>query len=128
MNNDLREEFGALMDAWSAAIVADDPEAIGRFAEPDWVLIGETGVFPREQFLDSVAAGRITHHTMSHEIHDVRTYGDVAVVLTRGRNTGAYDGEEFELDEWTTEVFIRRDGGWKCSVTHLTAVADASAA
>lgn len=65
---------------------------------------------------------------MSHEIHDVRTYGDVAVVLTRGRNTGAYDGEGFELDEWTTEVFIRRDGGWKCSVTHLTAVADASAA
>ncbi|HSJ46554.1 MAG TPA: nuclear transport factor 2 family protein [Euzebyales bacterium] len=128
MNNDLREEFGALMDAWSAAIVADDPEAIGRFAEPDWVLIGETGVFPREQFLDSVAAGRITHHTMSHEIHEVRIYGDVAVVLTRGRNTGAYDGEEFELDEWTTEVFVRRDGGWKCSVTHLTAVADGSAA
>ena len=126
MNSHLRE-FGALMDAWSAAIVADDPEAIGRFAEPDWVLIGENGVFPREQFLDSVATGRITHHMMSHEIHDVRIYGDVAVVLTRGRNTGAYDGEEFELDEWTTEVFVRRDGGRKCSVTHLTAVADGSA-
>lgn len=115
------------MDAWSAAIVSDDPEAIGRFAEPDWVLIGATGVFPREQFLDSVGAGRITHHTMQHELHDVRAYGDVAVVVTRGRNTGAFDGEEFELDEWITEVFVRRDDGWKCSVTHLTSVADATA-
>ena len=124
MNSELLEQFGALMDAWSAAIVADDAEAIGRFAEPDWLLIGEAGVFPREQFLDSVATGRITHHTMSHEIHHVRTHGDVAVVLTRGRNTGAYEGQEFELDEWTTEVFVRRHDGWKCSITHLTSVAD----
>jgi ketosteroid isomerase-like protein len=124
VNSKLLEQFGALMDAWSAAIVADDAEAIGRFAEPDWLLIGEAGVFPREQFLDSVATGRITHHTMSHEIHHVRTHGDVAVVLTRGRNTGAYEGQEFELDEWTTEVFVRRHDGWKCSITHLTSVAD----
>jgi ketosteroid isomerase-like protein len=127
MNAQLHREFGALMDAWSAAIVADDPEAMGRFAEPDWVLIGEAGAFPGDQFLESVAAGRITHHTMSHEIRDVRTYGDVAVVLTRGRNTGAFDGEEFELDEWTTEIFVRRHDGWKCSVTHLTAVVDGTA-
>lgn len=124
MNNttDRHAEFAALMDAWSAAIVADDPAAIGSFAEPDWVLIGETGAFTGKAFLDAVATGRISHHTMSHEIHDIRIYGDIAVLLTRGRNTGAYQGREFELDEWTTEVFIRRPDGWKCIVTHLTSV------
>lgn len=64
---------------------------------------------------------------MSHEIHDVRTYGDIAVVVTRGHNTGAYGGEDFELDEWTTEIFVRRHDGWRCSVTHLTSVADTAA-
>jgi ketosteroid isomerase-like protein len=117
-------EFQRLMDAWSRAIVADDPEAIGRFAEPDWMLVGANGPFPRGRFLAAVRDGRITHHTMSHEIHRVRLYGDVAVLLTRGRNTGAFDGEEFELDEWTTDVFVRRDDGWRCIVTHLTDVAD----
>jgi hypothetical protein len=50
------------------AIVAGDPEAIGKFAEPDWMLIGENGPFLRDQFLEAVRNGRITHHTMSHEI------------------------------------------------------------
>lgn len=116
----LEAEFRELMAAWSEAIVADDPEAIGRFAEPDWMLVGENGAFPRDQFLDAVGAGRITHHTMSHEVHAVRRYGDVVVLLTRGRNTGAWQGQEFALDEWTTEVFVRRPGGWRCVVTHLT--------
>ena len=124
MHTEQKAEFQALMDAWSEAIVADDPEAIGAFAEPDWMLIGENGAFPRDRFLAAVRNGRITHHTMSHEIHEIRLYGDVAVLLTRGRNTGAYDGQEFELDEWTTEVFVRRSDGWKCIVTHLTDAAD----
>jgi ketosteroid isomerase-like protein len=117
-------EFQELMDAWSEAIVADDPEAIGGFAEPDWMLIGENGPFPRNRFLEAVRNGRITHHTMSHEIHSIRLYGDVAVLLTRGRNTGAYDGQEYELDEWTTDVFVHRRDGWKCIVTHLTNASD----
>jgi ketosteroid isomerase-like protein len=115
-----KAEFQELMDAWSEAIVADDPEAIGKFAEPEWMLIGESGPFPRDQFLEAVRNGRLTHHTMSHEIHEIRLYGDIAVLLTRGRNTGAYDGREFELDEWTTDVFVHRRDGWKCIVTHLT--------
>ncbi|MCI0542829.1 MAG: nuclear transport factor 2 family protein [Actinobacteria bacterium] len=123
MNGDIRE-FENLMLDWSAAIVANDPEAIGRFAEPDWVLVGETGIFPREQFLESVATGRITHDSMSHDIHQVRVYGDVAVVLSRGKNTGTFEGKPFRLDEWTTEVLIRRADAWKCSVTHLTSAVD----
>jgi ketosteroid isomerase-like protein len=119
--------FDKLLRAWSAAIVANDDAAIGSFAEPDWVLVGQDGIFSREQFLDSVAAGRITHDTMIHEIHDVRVSGDVAVVLARGANTGTLNGQAFALDEWITEVFIRRDGRWRCSVTHLTSAKPTSA-
>jgi ketosteroid isomerase-like protein len=122
-SEDRRQLFEGLLHAWCEAIVANDPDAIDAFADRDWVLVGEGGAFPRAQFLESIAAGRLTHDTMRHEIHDVRVHGDVAIVISRVANSGTWEGEAFELDEWTTDVFVRRDEGWKCSVTHLTSVA-----
>jgi ketosteroid isomerase-like protein len=120
-----RQEFDALLQEWSAAIVANDAVAIDRFAMPDWVLVGATGVFPRAAFLDAVTSGRLTHDAMTHEIHEVRVYGDVAVALSRGRNHGTLLREEFTNDEWISEVFVRGPDGWRCSVTHLTAAVEA---
>jgi ketosteroid isomerase-like protein len=119
------QEFDELLQAWSAAIVANDAVAIDRFATPDWVLVGATGVFPRDAFLEAVASGRLTHDAMTHEIHEVRVHGDVAVVLCRGRNHGTLLGEEFTNDEWNSDVFVRVADGWRCSVTHLTAAVEA---
>ncbi len=119
--------MAALLDAWATAIVANDPVAIDQFVEPEWVMVGEGGIFPREQFLGAVASGEVTHDTMSFDVHEVRIYGEVAVVIVRGRNSGAHQGIPFALDEWTTDIFVRRDGSWKCILTHLTtAVGDPS--
>ncbi|HSK96810.1 MAG TPA: nuclear transport factor 2 family protein [Euzebyales bacterium] len=124
MSDEHHQQFAQLLDSWAAAIVANDPEAIGRFAEPEWIMIGEGGIFPRAQFLESVRSGRVTHDAMSFELHAVRMYGDVAVVVARGRNSGAFDGTPFELDEWTSDVFVRRGDGWRCVLTHLASAND----
>jgi ketosteroid isomerase-like protein len=115
--------FSALIADWNQAVVANDPEAIAAFAEPDWVFVGENGIFPGEQFLEAVGAGRVSHEFMTSEVHDVRVYGDVAIVIARVRNRGEFEGNPFMLDEWSTDVFVRRGDGWRCSVTHLTSVA-----
>ena len=115
--------FEALLADWNEAIVANDAVAIGAFAEPDWVFVGENGTFSGAQFLESVAAGRITHDAMTSEVHDVRSYGDVAVVIARVRNSGTYQGEAFTLDEWSTDVFVARGTEWRCVLTHLTSIA-----
>jgi uncharacterized glyoxalase superfamily protein PhnB/ketosteroid isomerase-like protein len=120
---DAAEHFDTLLAEWNEAIVANDADAIARFAEPDWVFVGENGIVPGDQFLDSVAKGRVTHDFMTAEVHDVRVYGDVAVVVVRVRNSGTFEGNPFQLDEWSTDVFIRRAGHWRCAVTHLTPVA-----
>ena len=124
MSDEHHQQFAQLLDSWAAAIVANDPEAIGRFAEPEWIMIGEGGIFPRAQFLESVRSGRVTHDAMSFELHAVRMYGDVAVVVARGRNSGAFDGTPFELDEGTSDVFVRRGDGWRCVLTHLASAND----
>jgi ketosteroid isomerase-like protein len=117
------DSFGALAAEWNEAIVANDAEAIGRFAEPDWVFVGENGIFSGAQFLDSVAEGRVTHDFMTSDVHEVRIYGDVAVVTARVHNSGTFEGNPFQLDEWSTDVFVRRADGWRCAVTHLTPAA-----
>lgn len=61
---------------------------------------------------------------MSHDILRVRfdDSGNVAVVTTRGRNTGTFDENPIEANEWTTDVFERHAGGWRCTLTQLTPV------
>ena len=120
--------FSALIADWNEAVVANDPDAIAAFAEPDWVFVGENGTFPGEQFLEAVATGQVSHDFMTSEVHDVRVYGDVAIVIARVRNRGEFKGNPFTLDEWSSDVFVRRGDRWRCSVTHLTSVAAATPA
>jgi ketosteroid isomerase-like protein len=119
--------FTALLTEWNGAIVANDADAIGAFAEPDWLFVGENGIVAGAQFLEAVAAGHVSHDMMESELHAVRIYGDVAVVIARVRNHGELAGDAFTLDEWSTDVFVRRGDGWKCVLTHLTSAAPADA-
>ena len=121
MATDDRETFQTLLDQWAAAIVANDAERIGSFAEPDWVIVGpEGGPGEREPFLAVVESGDLTHSDMAFEVLGLRVYGDVAVVLAKGTNHGEWRGEPFSADEWTTDVFVRRPQGWRCAFTALT--------
>lgn len=121
MNVEQREEFQALLDQWAAAIVANDADAIDKFMEPDWVIVGpEGGPGEREMFLSLVRSGDLTHSEMAFEILQTRMWGDVALVLAHGTNRGAWQGQPFTSDEWVTEVFVRRGDGWRCSMSALT--------
>src|SRR5690625_391632 len=116
-----RYEFQLLLEAWAAAIVANDPQRMARFAEPDWVLVGpEGGPVGLDRFRAVVASGELTHSEMSFEVLEVRRFGDVAVVLAHGTNHGTFRGVPFAADEWVTEMFVRREGTWRCSMTALT--------
>lgn len=119
----------ATVHAWADAIVTNDPTEIDRYMTPDWVLVTpETGIVAREHFLDVVGTGRLRHDTMSHEVLRLRMYaGDtIAVVTTRGRNTGSFDGTPLDADEWTTDVFERHHDAWRCVLTQLTPVDQAA--
>jgi ketosteroid isomerase-like protein len=122
MNDPGVAEFDGLLKAWGKAIVSNDAEAIGRFAADDWLIVGGTGVATKQQFLDAVSSGALTHDSFEIEATQVRTYGDVATVIARVRNTGAFQGAAFTSDEWTTDVYVKQDGAWLCALTALTAV------
>lgn len=121
MSDDLEGDLDSLLKAWGRAIVSNDAEEIGRFAADEWVLVDpQGGPVDSSAFLGAVASGDLTHDSFDVEVERVFGYGGVAVAITHVRNTGAYRGTPFSADEWATDVFVRRDGGWLCVLTALT--------
>ncbi|NNH68959.1 nuclear transport factor 2 family protein [Nocardia uniformis] len=114
------ETFTQIFQDWDKALVANDPERIAYFTTPSWTFVGQDGPSSGSNFLDAVRSGAVSHDTMSSEVRSVRVVGDTAVVIARVVNTGSYQGRRFENDEWTSDVFLRRDGRWLCELTHLT--------
>jgi ketosteroid isomerase-like protein len=52
----------------------------------------------------------------------VRVHGDAAVVIARGVSGGQYRGQKFRVIERVTDVWLRRDGVWRCIHTHLSRI------
>jgi uncharacterized protein (TIGR02246 family) len=111
---------------WAAAMVSNDPARIADFMADDWVIVSESGISTREQFLALVESGDLTHSAFQI-VGDprIRVHGDSAVVTARVTNTAHYRGERFDADEWTTDVFVHRDDRWRCVLSHITAAARA---
>jgi ketosteroid isomerase-like protein len=114
-------ELTALLRSWAAALVANDPDRIAGFLEPDWSLVTpESGAVPGDRFLGLVASGALSHSRMSFDVLEVRVLEPVALVTAHGTNTGMWQGQPFEADEWVTDVFVRRHDGWRCCLSVLT--------
>jgi uncharacterized protein (TIGR02246 family) len=119
-------ELEAVEDEWARAIVSNDAARIAGFMADDWVMVSESGVTTREQFLSVVESGALTHSAMDR-VGDarVRTYGGTAFLTARITNTAHYGGRRFDADEWVTDVFVRRGDRWLCVLSQITAVAGA---
>jgi uncharacterized protein (TIGR02246 family) len=122
VQSDDDKEIASFVHRWAEAIVANDVEQIARFTTDDWVLIDKPGPITRDTFHAVVGSGMLQHDTMTHDVLTIRRFGpDVAVITTHGRNTGSFNGQPTEADEWTTDVLVRANDGWRCALTQLTA-------
>jgi ketosteroid isomerase-like protein len=115
-------ELRAVAREFAAAIVSNDTDVIGSFLADEWVIVGSDGGMSRNRLLTDIASGDLTHDAMDL-VDDPRVlvYGDTAVVTARITNSGVYLGHPFTADEWTTDVFVRRDNRWVCVHSHVSA-------
>ncbi|WP_228818515.1 nuclear transport factor 2 family protein [Nocardia transvalensis] len=120
-NEAVEREIIRRSDEWAAAIVANDADALAEFVSDDWVFVTDRGISPGSEFLDLVRAGTLTHSAMARIGEPrIRIYGDTAVCTARVTNTAHYAGRRHDAEEWTTDVFVQRDGKWVCVLTQLT--------
>ncbi|MEJ7623552.1 MAG: nuclear transport factor 2 family protein [Pyrinomonadaceae bacterium] len=108
---------------WALAMVTNDADAIGVFMDDDWIIVSERGIATKRQFLSFVESGQLTH-SLFEMSGDARTriYGDTAVLTCRVTNTAHFGGQELDADEWTSDVFVKKDGNWLCVLSHITPV------
>ena len=57
---------------------------------------------------------------MDSDETSIKFYEDTGIVTSRGTSAGNYKGQSFELYEWSTSIFIRKNGQWLCVHTMLT--------
>jgi ketosteroid isomerase-like protein len=118
----MEEELLKVEKGFVDAIAKNDLEAIERFVTDDWIIINaDGGIIDRERFLGVIKSGTLTHELMESDDMRVRVYGDSAVVSALTRSKGKFMGHEFTTHERSTDVFVRRDGQWRCVLTQLTA-------
>ena len=121
MTDNLQTELDNYLKEWGEAIVSNDADAIARFSLAEWKLVTpESGPVDSKDFLDAVRSGDLRHDTFEVEVQHVSRLGETAVAVAHVRNSGTFRGTPFTADEWATDVFVRRDGGWVCAFSALT--------
>ncbi len=113
----------AAEQALAEAIVANDPARIAACVTDDWLIVSETGVSDGTQLLGLIASGQLTHSAMQQVgPPQVRLLSPTTAVLAvRITNTAHFGGQSYDADEWTTDVYVHREGRWLCALTHYTA-------
>jgi ketosteroid isomerase-like protein len=121
MSDGIRDQLEAAEQAFNAAMISNDPDAIRRCITDDWVLVTpERGPVSAQTVLGLISAGTLIHRTMTKATHHMHVMGDVATVTGRGQNTGWFGGRPISADEWVTDVYRLVEGNWRCVLTHLT--------
>jgi ketosteroid isomerase-like protein len=113
-------ELTAFAALWDKAMVSNNADEIGSFLSDDWIIIGADGITTKSSFLHWIATKVVTHHTMDTDQQEVRIYGDMGILISRGTSAGTYYEENFNLYEWSTNVFKKTEGQWSCVLTMLT--------
>ncbi|MFP5282260.1 MAG: nuclear transport factor 2 family protein [Actinomycetes bacterium] len=114
-------EFLTVAQEWSTAMAANDAARIESLMTDDWVIVSDAGISVRELFLSAIASGELTVASVDFVAAPrVRVYGDTAVRTVRVATTAYYQADRYDADEWVTDVFVRRDGRWRCALSQIT--------
>ena len=121
--NTEEKELIAVVNDWAKAMVANDPTGIAAPMADDWIIVSDRGVSTKQRFMSFVDSGALTHSAFDTASEPrIKIYGDTAVLTIRVTNTAHFGGQQFDADEWTTDVFRRVNGKWLCVLSHITPV------
>ncbi len=122
-NEQLINQFQQIEDKFNSAVISNSVGEIKKCITGDWVLVdSQGGIIPQEGFFNVLEQGLLSHSTMTKEILRVKVYDNIALVTGRGQNTGTWQGQSMEADEWITDVYKKENDQWLCVLTHLTPV------
>jgi len=110
----------AAEEEFARALQNNDADGIDRSLSDDWAVISARGGVGEGKsiFPGGIRQGYLTHKAYEISEPRVRIYGNVALVTARVHNAGAFRGKPFDVMERETDVWLWKNGSWKCVLTH----------
>jgi ketosteroid isomerase-like protein len=106
------------------ALRENDTAGIVRMLDKDWAVISTRGgigegpsIFPA-----GIRSGYLTRKTMELSEPRIRLFGNIAIVTTKVKMSGMFEGKAFDVKERQTDVLRWENGGWKCIFTQETKI------
>jgi ketosteroid isomerase-like protein len=122
---DTARELTLIEEQLAASWVAGDHTYHERVLAEDWRVIDPTGnILTKADVLGEAFSGerKITKGKIDQV--NVRDFGDWAVVTGRTQMAGTYQGQKMDVTLRFTDIFVRRDGEWKCIASQGTYVTE----
>lgn len=99
---------------WLLAHLRLDVEALDRLMAPEYVQIDSRGrAVSKKQVLESFRSGGRGWDEAHSDEHDVRVYGNTAVVIGRWRARGINAGQPFDYAARYVSVWVKSDREWR---------------
>jgi ketosteroid isomerase-like protein len=116
----------AQADAWDAAIVRKDRDAIAANMADSFMQTGSDGrIADKAAFLDAITADKLVLAPYTVEDFRVRFYGDTALISGRTDMHGSWDGKPFRSNYRFTDTYVREaDGRWRVVNVQTTEIAE----
>lgn len=110
--------------ALARAIRENNAAEIAHWLDDSWAVISAAGglgegpsIFP-----EGIKAGYLTRKTFEISEPRIRLYGNTALVTTKVKTSGTFQGKPFDVTERQTDVLLWKDGSWKCVLSHETKI------
>jgi ketosteroid isomerase-like protein len=97
---------------WLVTHLRLDVQALDRLMAPEYIQIDARAV-SKEEVLGSFQSGGRGWDEAHSDDHDVRIYGNTAVVFGRWRARGINAGEPFDYAARYASVWVESDGEWR---------------
>ena len=102
-----------------------DRATIETILADEWMVIDPAGrVLTKAQVLAEFDAGTRTLDTATVDEITERHFGDVSVITGRTSASGTYQGQSVSVRLRFTDVFVKRDQGWKAVSSQATRIAE----
>jgi len=105
------------------ALVAADAAAIDRLYSDDYTSAVNNTYRTKAEVLADLKSGTLKVSAASNDETNVRVYGNTAVVWFTLHLVGPVQGKTTPISFRYVDVWVNRDGVWKCVATQSTRVA-----
>lgn len=123
--NDVHASLKAQADAWDAAIIKKDREAIAKNMSETFFQIGSDGkTADKTQFLENIMSPDLVIAPYTVEDFRIRTYGNTALINGVTDMHGTYEGKPFRIHYRYTDTYVKEGEAWRVVNVQTTRIAE----